>query len=84
MRRLKDKFNAARAEHQHQVNDFHDEWKDNKFFFAFKVMGMAVGGSVAVEPERIALDAKIPLAAMLMKRAIEERLRQELAVLLEP
>ncbi|MBU4273113.1 MAG: polyhydroxyalkanoic acid system family protein [Planctomycetes bacterium] len=83
-RRLKEKFAAARAEHQDRVNDFHDEWKDHTFFFAFKALGMAVGGTVAVEPERIVLEAEIPLAAMLVKRAIKDRLRQEVAGMLAP
>lgn len=83
-RRLKEMFAAAHTEHQDRVNDFHDEWKGHTFFFAFKVLGMAIDGSVAVEPEKIVLEAKIPFAAMLAKRAIEDRLRKEVAVALAP
>ena len=40
-------------------------------------MGMAVSGRVAVGPEKVKLDADLPLAAMFFKGAIEDRLRQE-------
>ena len=81
-RRLKEKFDAAHAEHHGRVNNLHQEWKDNTFFFAFQALGMSVGGSVAVEAEKVVLEAKLPLAAMLMKSAIEDRLRREVAELL--
>ena len=66
------------------VDGLHHEWQDNKFLFAFQALGMAVGGSVAVEPERVVVEAKVPLAAMLMKRAIEDRLRREINEILTP
>ncbi len=83
-RRLKAKFAAAREEHRHRATDYSEEWKDHTFFFNFKALGMAVGGTVAVEPQRLVLDAQIPIAAMLLRRAIEDRLRQEVAGLLAP
>lgn len=83
-RRLKEKFDAAHAEHGDRVDGLHHEWQDNKFFFAFQAMGMAVGGSVAVEPEKVVIEAKVPLAAMLMKRPIEKRLHREVEELLAP
>lgn len=83
-RRLKEKFDAANAEHGGRVDGLHHEWQDNKFLFAFKALGMAIGGSVAVEPEMVVVEAKVPLAAMLMKRPIEDRLRREINEILTP
>ena len=81
-RRLKEKFAAAQAEHQDRVSDFREEWQDHTFSFGFKVLGMAVSGSVAVEPEKIRLAAELPMAAALFKGAIEDRIRQEVDTLL--
>ena len=82
MRRLKEKFAAARAEYQDRVSKFHDEWKDHTFSFSLQALGMGVSGTVAVEPRKVRLEVALPLAAMLFKRAIEDRLRQEIDGLL--
>ncbi len=82
VRRLKEKFAAAQVEHGQHVSKFHDEWKDHTFSFSLHALGMGVSGTVAVEPRKIRLEVTLPLAAMLFKRAIEERLRQEVEGLL--
>jgi hypothetical protein len=81
-RRLKEKFAAARAEHQSRVSDFREEWLGHTFSFAFKAMGMAVSGTVAVEPKLVRLAATLPMAAMFFRNAIEERIRAEVGTML--
>ena len=80
--RLKDKFAAAMAEHRERLSHFREEWTDHTLSFAFQAMGMAVSGRVAVGPEKVKLDADLPMAAMFFKGAIEDRLRQEVGRLL--
>jgi hypothetical protein len=82
VRRLKEKFAAAEAEHGHRLSHFERNWQDHCFTFSFRALGMSVSGTVSVEPRRILLDAQIPFAAMLMKRSIEDRLHGELNTLL--
>jgi len=82
MHRLKEKFAAAMAEHRDRVSDFQEEWNDNTFSFAFKALGMAVSGSVAVEPALVRVRADLPLAAAFFKGTIEDRLRHEVGRLL--
>jgi Putative polyhydroxyalkanoic acid system protein (PHA_gran_rgn) len=84
MRRLKDKFAAARAEHHSHVSHLSEEWRDHTLSFKLQAMGMAVSGTVAVEPEQVKMDAELPFAAAFFKGAIEQRLRHEVAVLLAP
>ncbi len=84
LRRLKAKFAAAKAEHQDRVSDYKEEWQEHIFSFGFKALGMAVSGTVAVEPKEIKLAAQLPLAAMLMKSTIEEHIRREVDALLSP
>ncbi len=81
-RRLKDKFEAAKAEHQARFSNLSEEWRDHTLSFALKAMGMGVSGTVAVEAKQVKLDAELPLAAAFFKGAIEQRLRQEVAGLL--
>jgi predicted NBD/HSP70 family sugar kinase len=81
-RRLKEKFAAALAEHHGDVSPIRNEWKDHTFSFAFQALGMAVSGTVAVEHKAVKLAAELPFAAMLFKRAIEERLRKEVDAVL--
>ena len=81
-RRLKEKFAAATEEHRGVLSNFRDEWQDHTFSFAFQAMGVGVSGTVAVEPERVKLNADLPFAAMFFKGAIESRIRQEAGVLL--
>jgi hypothetical protein len=81
-RRLKKKIAAARAEHEGRVSDLREEWLEHKFSFAFKAMGMAVSGTVAVEPTLIRLAATLPMAAMFFKGAIEERIRKEIGTMM--
>jgi len=82
-RRLREKFAAAVAEHEEHLTDFTHQWEDHTFTFAFKALGMAVSGTVAVEPERVRLDAKLPLAAAFFKGMIENQIREEVGSLLD-
>jgi len=81
-RRLKDKFNSVKEEHGSQVKDLKDQWAGNTFSFGFQAMGMKVEGTVSVEEDRVALDARLPLAAMMLRGKIEARIREELGNLL--
>ena len=80
--RLKNKFAAARAEYQSNVSDFKEEWRDHTFSYAFKVLGMAVSGTIAVEEKWVHLATELPMAAMFFKAAIEDRIRKEVGALL--
>lgn len=80
--RLKAKFAAALSEHRDRISNFREDWQGNTLAFAFQAMGMGVSGTVAVEPSQVKLNAELPFAAALFKGAIEQRLRQEVGVVL--
>jgi hypothetical protein len=82
MRRLKKKFAAVRAMHGDRVNNLREEWQDHTLAFGFQAMGMSVSGTVAVESDRVKLDASLPLAAMMFKGMIEQQIRKEMDGLL--
>ena len=47
-------------------------------------MGMSISGTVAVEPDRVKLDASLPFAAVMFKGMIEQQIRKEIDGLLLP
>ena len=73
--RVKNKF-------QDQVTDIQESWDGDALNFAFKAMGFAIQGKLMVEEEQLALDGKIPLAAMLFKGKIESTIHEELSSLM--
>jgi hypothetical protein len=81
-RRLKEKLAAALAEHGHHLSDYHEQWRDHTLDFGFRAMGMAISGTVAVEPSQVLVEAELPFAAMLFKGTIEQRLRAEVGAVL--
>jgi hypothetical protein len=82
VRRLKERFAAARSQYRDHVSTFQEEWKDHTFSFSLHALGMSLSGSVAVQPAKVAVDVNLPLAAMLFKRTVEDRLRREIEGLL--
>ena len=82
LRRLKDKFSLAKEAYQGQFKDLQEQWDDDSFTFGFKAAGMKVSGLVAVEESRVTLDARLPLAAMMFKGMIRQRVSDELNKLL--
>jgi len=82
VRRLKEKFSIARDTYGGQLGNLDEQWTDGTLSFGFKVVGMKISGTVAVEESAVKLDANLPIAAMMFKGAIEQRARAELAELL--
>ena len=73
-RRIKEQIPKVRD----QVPDLDEQWQDHTLTFHFTAMGFKVGGTLAVEDTAANLDVDLPLAAMMVKGMIEQRIRQEL------
>lgn len=81
-RRFKERLAAAQTEYKDRLSEFHEEWRDHTLSFAFRAMGLAVSGNLAVGPDKVRLQASLPLAVMVFKSTIEKQIRQEFATLL--
>ena len=77
-RRVKEQIPKA----QSQVTDFDEQWQEHTLTFHFKAMGFKVGGTLAMEDSAANLDVDLPLAAMMVKGIIEQRVRQEFGTVL--
>jgi len=80
--RLKHGFSFVRTNFQSRLSDVTEEWNDDTLKFGFKAMGMRVAGNVTVEDARVKVDADLPMAAIMFKGIIEQRVRKELDRLL--
>jgi hypothetical protein len=74
-RRLKEQAAKARD----QVTELEEQWNNHSLTFRFKAMGFGVSGTMAVEDTAVTFDVSLPLAAMMVKGMIEQRLRQEIS-----
>ena len=81
-RRFKERLAAARSEYHDQLSDFQEQWQDHTLSFAFRAMGLAISGNLAVEPHTVRLRASLPLAILVFKSVIEKRIREEVGQLL--
>jgi len=77
-RRIKEQLPKARD----KVTELEEQWQDHTLTFHFKAMGFKVGGTMVVEETAANLDLDLPLAAMMVKGMIEQRVRGELGAIL--
>lgn len=82
--RLKNESDVLRGALDGHVRDIEEVWQDHGLQFRFTAFGMAVKGELRVEPNEVRTTAVVPLAAMLFKGTIEEKVRSRLVELLKP
>ncbi len=82
LRRLKEKLAEVESTHGDQVKDLRQQWDGNTLSASCKALGMSLGGTLTVEDSQVKIDAKVPLAAMVFKATIKQRVREEISVLL--
>lgn len=83
-RRLKQQFELANAQYGSHISDLQQQWGDYTLTFAFRAVGMKIAGTVTVEEALVRVLLELPLAAMMIKGTIEQRMRQELGQILGP
>ena len=77
-RRIKELLPKARE----YVSDLDERWQEHTLAFQFTAMAFRVGGTLSVEEGVANIDVDLPLAAMLVKGMIEQRVRQEFGTIL--
>jgi len=82
LRRLRGESEAVKSAFGDRVTNVVERGDEDGLSFGFSVMGMAVEGNVAVDQAEVATTAKVPLAAMMFKGLIEQRLRERLSAVL--
>jgi len=65
-----------------QYSDYEETWEDHQLAFRFTTFGFNVKGTVSVEPSEVRVDLDLPIAAMMFKGVIEERIRGKMEEML--
>ena len=76
--RLKRYLERVKEKHADKVSNLEDEWLDNVLKCSFSTFGFNVKADMAVEPDKVAVTATVPFAAMMFKGKIEQGVRDEL------
>lgn len=77
--RLKGYFEKLREYGGDRVSDLKEEWADDHTLnFGFTTYGIRIEGQMAVQEKQVAIDATIPIAAMMFKGKIEQQTREQL------
>ena len=80
--RLKQQLDKRRDEFQQHVKNLETNWSGEELAFSFSAVGFQVGGTLAVDDDRVQVNAQIPLPALMFKGKIEEMFQQQMGLLL--
>jgi len=80
--RMKKESESAIASFGDQVKNIQQSWSNNRVDFSFSAMSFSIEGDMQVNHDNIALNATLPLAAIMFKGMIEQRLRERLGEVL--
>ena len=83
LRRLQNKFDQVRRQYGDSVGELTESWRDDRFEFGFRAMGMQINGQVEVGDTAVRMNCELPWAAAMLKGMIESRIRLELGDLLD-
>jgi len=77
-RRIQEQLPKVRG----RLTDLDEQWQEHTLTFHFKAMGFKVDGTLAVADTTADINVDLPMAAMMVKGMIEQRVRQELGAVL--
>ena len=82
LEKIRGLLEQVKSEHGDKISNLQEEWDDNVGRFSFSVMGIAVSGKMVVESHQVALDAKLPLAALPFRGRIKDIITEQAARML--
>jgi hypothetical protein len=83
LERIKGLMVKLKSEYGDMISDLKENWNGSGSEFSFKAKGMSVEGVLKVGKNTVSLDGKIPFAALMFKKTIEEKIREEAIKLLK-
>ena len=81
-RRIQSLLGDLKQQYGDQITDLQESWSGTTGTFAMTAMGMKLSGTLAVQPNEVALDGSIPFAAVPFKGQIEKLIREQAEKLL--
>jgi len=77
--KLKNFMETVRSKYGDQISNLEEAWEGSVLNFSFTTYGFGISGVMNVQDDKVALDGKLPFAAMAFKGRIEETIRTELS-----
>jgi hypothetical protein len=81
-RRLGGLMAEIKKKYADQIKIVEEDFGDTSGTFAFKTVGITIGGNVTIGDSDVQIDCDLPFAAMLFKGRIEKELRDSLVKVL--
>jgi hypothetical protein len=82
LQRLQSESDILKQTFGDSVSELEENWEESTLDFSLKAYGMTVSGDVLVDAAEVKTNIKLPLAAVMFKGTIEERVRERLEKLL--
>ncbi len=80
--RIKSLLSQVKTQFADKISDLRESWNGNTGTFSFSAMGFSVSGTLTVRDSEIALESRLPFAALPFKGKIESTLRERATALL--
>jgi hypothetical protein len=75
-------MNEIKKKYADQIKIVEESFGETSGTFAFKTMGLTIGGNVAIGESDVKVDCDLPFAAMIFKGKIEKEMRESLVKIL--
>ncbi|MBN2296374.1 MAG: polyhydroxyalkanoic acid system family protein [Pirellulales bacterium] len=82
LQRLQNESDMLKRTFGDSVSDLKENWNESTLDFSLVAYGMSVSGDVMVDATEVVTNIKLPLAAMMFKGTIENKVRERLKQLL--
>jgi hypothetical protein len=82
LKRIKGLLGKVKTQFAAKISDLRENWNGNTGTFSFSAMGFSVSGTLTVKSSEVALESRLPFAALPFKGKIESILRERATALL--
>ncbi len=83
MKRMLSFLDQVQVQQANVLKDMRGQWNNNTLTFAFKAMGMAIGGTMRVDEQEVVTEGELPFAASFFRGKIEQTIRDEMSRVLQ-
>ncbi len=83
LRRIKAFIDQAKSQFASQMSGFTHEWKGGVSTFQLEAKGTSLAGTITVTEDKVEIESKLPMAAILFKGKIETALSDGITAILK-
>ncbi|RPI14883.1 MAG: hypothetical protein EHM58_15380 [Ignavibacteriae bacterium] len=76
--RIESKLKHYQDSYSMYISNYSSEWEGNTGYYTFFVLGTKMNAVIDIKPDKVVIESKLPLIAIMHKRKIEELLRNNI------